>query len=100
MSDVRTSPHYRPLGVRIVTFVVGGIIAFIVLSLAFVLLGANQGNPIVEIVTAVADFFAWPFRNMFTLDSADLSALLNYGIAVLAYALIGVGINTLFRKTR
>lgn len=100
MTDARTSPYYRPVGVRIVNFVVGGIVAFIVLSLAFVLLGANQGNAIVELVTAVADFFAWPFRNMFTLDTPELSALLNYGIAVLAYVLIGVGVNTLFRKHR
>lgn len=100
MSDARTSPNYRPLGVRIVTFVVGGIIAFLVLSLAFVVLDANEGNPIVELVTAVADFFAWPFSGMFTLETGDMSALLNYGIAVVTYGLIGVGVNTLFRKHR
>lgn len=93
-------PGYRPVAVRVVTFVVGGIVAFIVLSLAFVLLGANQGNPIVEIVTAIANFFAYPFHDMFTLDSPQLSALLNYGIGALAYILIGFGVNTLFRKHR
>jgi len=94
----RSNPNYRPVAVRVVTFICGGIAAFVLLRLAFVLLDANQGNPIVALVTGIADFFAWPFMNIFNMNDPDLALILNYGIAAVAYILIGVGVSTLFRR--
>ncbi|HZE41055.1 MAG TPA: hypothetical protein VE172_19830 [Stackebrandtia sp.] len=103
MSDprayARTNPSYRPLAVRVISFVCGGIAIFVLLHLAFLLLGANPSNPLVELVTAIADFFAWPFHNIFYMkDDINLQNILNYGLAALAYVLVGVGVGTLFRR--
>lgn len=101
-----SNPHaqsstYRPVPVRVVTFICGGIAAFLLLRLALVLLGANEATPIVELIRGVADFFAWPFLDIFPVEqNLDINAVLNYGIATVAYVLIGVGISTLFRKHR
>lgn len=91
-------PGYRPVAVRIVTFIFGGIAAIIFLHLAFVLLEANAANPLVGIVSDVAGWFAFLFQDMFTFDDLKLQAIFNYGLAALMYLVIGIGINSLFRR--
>lgn len=67
-----------------------GLIAFILaLHIAFVLLEANTGNPLVNFVKQVADFLAYLFKDIFTLEDGKLQALLNYGIAALVFLAIG-----------
>ncbi|MGH8877636.1 MAG: hypothetical protein ACRD0P_09880 [Stackebrandtia sp.] len=94
----RSHPSYRPVAVRVLTFIVGGIAAFVLLRLVFALLEANMGNPLVMLVSGVGDFFAWPFMNIFNMTDESLATIFNYGIAAVAYILIGVGIGTLFKK--
>lgn len=95
---VRNHPGYRPLASRIVTFVCGGIAAFILVNLAFIVLGANMGNPLVSFINGVATFFAWPFHDIFTTSNEATRALLNHGLAALAYLLLGAGLRSLFRR--
>ncbi|HEY1179779.1 MAG TPA: hypothetical protein VGF17_26795 [Phytomonospora sp.] len=67
-----------------------GLIAFIlVLHIAFVMLEANTGNPLVHLIKQMADFLAYLFKDIFTLDDYKLQALLNYGLAALVYLIIG-----------
>ncbi|HZE41162.1 MAG TPA: hypothetical protein VE172_20375 [Stackebrandtia sp.] len=89
---------YRPLAARIITFVFGAIAAIILLHLAFIVLDANDGNPLVIFVSNVADWFAYLFKNLFTLDNFKWQAVLNYGIAAVIYLLVGGGLSSLFRR--
>lgn len=91
-------PSYRPVAARVVTFVFGGIAVILLLHLAFILFDANLGNPLVELVDVVANWFGYLFSDMFSLDDLKLQAILNYGLAAVAYLAVGAGIRTLFRR--
>ena len=77
-----------------------GIIAFILaLHIVFVLTEANTGNPIVHAVQEMANFLAYLFKDIFTLDDAKLQAVLNYGLAAVVYLIIGGLIGGLIDRT-
>lgn len=66
------------------------VIAFIiVLHIIFVLIGANGANTIVRTDSDWANTLAVWFRDLFTLSSAKLEVLVNYGLAALFYLAIG-----------
>ena len=71
--------------VRIVAAVVCGIIA---LAVVFILLDANAGNSIVSTVLDWGKTLAGPFDGIFHLDSAKWTVALNYGIAIVVYAIV------------
>ena len=71
--------------VRIAAAVVCGIIA---LAILFVLLDANAGNSIVSTVLDWGKTLAGPFDGIFRLDSAKWTVALNYGIAIVVYAIV------------
>ena len=71
--------------VRIAAAVVCGIIA---LAILFVLLDANAGNSIVSTVLDWGKTLAGPFDGIFHLDSAKWTVALNYGIAIVVYAIV------------
>ena len=83
---------------RIVWYVVGFIIALLALRMVFQLLGANQGNPFVDLIYGLSGFFAAPFFGMFSYTPSygvsyfEVSTL----VAILIYALIGWGVAKLF----
>ncbi|WP_051326326.1 hypothetical protein [Glycomyces tenuis] len=91
--------RYYPLAVRILTGVLTAIAVIILVYLVLILLEANPGNPLVDFIGAIADWFAWLFHDMFTADNAKLQALINYGLAALAYLLVGALVHTLGRRT-
>ena len=62
------------------------------------LLEANEGNPIVYFIASLANWFAWLFKDMFTVDDGKLRAVFNYGLAALVYLFIGALIRGLFRR--
>ena len=71
--------------VRIVAAVVCGII---LLAAVFILLDANAGNSIVSTVRDWGKTLAGPFDGIFHLDSAKWTVALNYGIAIVVYAVV------------
>ena len=83
---------------RSVWYVTGFIIALLALRMVFQLLGANQGNPFVDLVYGLSGFFAAPFFGMFSYTPSygvsyfEVSTL----VAILIYALIGWGVAKLF----
>lgn len=76
VSTVRTTERaYKPSGpsgaataARIVTFAFGILQALLILRIILLLLVANQGNEIVDLIMTVTDPFVEPFRGMFSLD--------------------------------
>lgn len=83
---------------RIVWYVVGVIIALLLLRLVLQLLGANQGNGFVDFVYALSGIFAAPFFGMFSYTPSygvsyfEVSTL----VAMVVYALLGWGVAKLF----
>lgn len=65
------------------------IAAIIVLHIIFVLIGANGANEIVSTDSDWANTLAVWFRDMFTLSSAKLEVLVNFGLAALFYLAVG-----------
>lgn len=87
---------------RIVYYVVGVIIALLTLRIILLLLAANEGSAFVDFVYAVSGLFAMPFYGMFNYTPTygqsvfEISSL----VAIVVYALIGVGIAKLFSLTK
>lgn len=87
---------------RIVYYVVGVIIALLALRIVLLLLAANEGSAFVDFVYAVSGLFAMPFYGMFNYTPTygqsvfEISSL----VAIIVYALIGVGIAKLFSLTK
>jgi hypothetical protein len=82
--------RHNPLVVHIISAVFWLIALIILLHLAFILLEANPGNPLVDFMADLANWFAWLFRDMFTqIEDSKVRAVVNYGIAALIYLAIG-----------
>jgi hypothetical protein len=71
--------------VGVVATVVCGIIA---LAAVFILLDANAGNSIVSTVLDWGRTLAGPFDGIFHLSSAKATVAVNYGLAILVYAIV------------
>ena len=84
---VRTMSRYTT---ATVVLVIAGIIAgFIALAILLVIVDANQGNMIVNAIVEIGSFFSTPFHDMFPQRNAEMNVLVNWGLAALAYILIG-----------
>ncbi|MCD0446896.1 hypothetical protein LO763_25070 [Glycomyces sp. A-F 0318] len=93
-----SASRHNPWIVHIITIIFGLIALIILLHLAFVLLEANQGNPLVNFIADLANWFSWLFRDMFTIDDPKVRAVVNYGLAALVYLAIGGAIGGLGRR--
>jgi hypothetical protein len=74
---------------RLVRLAAGIVAAIIVAGILLVVLNANQTNDVVSAIHDAARGLVGPFDGMFTLDSADATLALNWGIAALVYLIVG-----------
>lgn len=83
---------------RIVYYITGVIIAFLVLRLLLLLAAANQGNGFVDFMYAVSGFFAAPFFGIFSYTPTYGQSVFEVStvVAIIIYALLGWGIAKLF----
>lgn len=94
----RTAAPGSVVAARVVWYITGVIIALLGLRLILQLLGANEGNPFVDLVYGLSGIFAAPFFGMFSYEPSygvsyfEVSTL----VAILIYALIGWGLARLF----
>ena len=93
---VRT--RYRSPG-SVITGIAALIAGIIVLGIVLVLIGANQQNTLVDLVLDVGRFFTRPFRDLFPQDDPEQDVLVNWGIAALAYLLLGAIIARIVRRS-
>lgn len=84
---VRTVTRYT--GATVVLVITGVIAAFIALAIVLVLVDANEGNMIVNAIVEIGRFFSTPFHDMFPQQNTEMNVLVNWGLAVLAYLLVG-----------
>ena len=74
---------------RLVRLAAGIVAAIIVAGILLVVLSANPANDIVSAIHDAARALAGPFDGMFTLNSADATIAVNWGIAAVVYLIIG-----------
>ena len=91
---------YGALGflARVVDIVVAVVAVTIAVGVLLVVLEANPANSIVDTVLDVASWLVGPFEDFFTLDDAKLQVVVNWGLALVVYVLVGRGVSTLLRK--
>ena len=74
---------------RLVRLAAGIVAAIIVAGILLVVLSANPANDIVSAIHDAARALAGPFDGMFTLNSADATIAVNWGIAAVVYLIVG-----------
>jgi hypothetical protein len=72
-----------------VHLVVSVVVLIIVVGILLVVLKANPTNSIVSEVRDWARWLAGPFDGMFTFHSARVAVAVNWGIAAVAYLIVG-----------
>jgi hypothetical protein len=82
---------------RVVWYLAGIVITFLVLRVVLLLLAANQGNFFVDLVYGIGGFFAAPFTGIFGSPTFGQSYFDTAGlVAIVVYALIAWGIAKAF----
>ena len=83
---------------RVIWYIVGFVIALLVLRVILLLLGANQGNAFVDFVYSFSGVFAMPFYGIFSYTPSYGKSILEVStlVAVVVYALVGWGVAKLF----
>jgi hypothetical protein len=91
---------YGALGflARVVDIVVAVVAVTIAVGVLLVVLEANPANSIVDAVLDAASWLVGPFEDFFTLDDDKLQVVVNWGLALVVYVLVGRGVSTLLRK--
>ena len=83
---------------RIVWYIVGVIVALLLLRLILQLLGANTGNAFVDLIYTLSGVFAAPFFGMFSYEPSYGVVFfeVSTAVAIVVYPLIGWGLAKLF----
>lgn len=79
---------------RIIYFILGVILAFILLRMLFLLLAANRGNVFVDFIYDISGTFVAPFYGIFNYTPVYGSSVFEMSsvVAILVYALVGWGL--------
>ena len=108
--NVNAPSHHDPVMVessplapirRTIWLLFGVLIALIGIRIVFLVLGANEGNVIVDAVYAITDPFVAPFRGIFSIEQVrpigtsvfDVAAL----VAIVGWALVAAVIGAILR---
>ena len=83
---------------RVVMAIAGLVFIILAIGILLIVLGANQGNAIVQAVTSAARWLAGPFNDLFRVGDASTSTAVNWGIAAVVYVIIGALIAGLLRR--
>jgi len=94
---VVTRTRYRSPA-SVITGIAAVIAGIIVLGIVLVLVNANQNNDIVDLILDIGRFFARPFEDLFPQADPENDILLNWGIAAVAYLIIGAIIARIVRR--
>jgi hypothetical protein len=94
---VVTRTRYRSPG-SVITTIAGVIAGVIILGIVLVLIKANPNNEIVNFILDVGRFLTTPFHNLFPQDNPRQDILVNWGIAAIAYLILGALLARLARR--
>lgn len=83
---------------RLVSAIFAVIAITLIVHIILVVADASTASAIVKDVGDIAAKLAWGFKSLFSFDSAKLTVFVNYGLAALAYLLVGGVLVRLFRS--
>jgi len=83
---------------RVIRAITLAVVALIVIGILLVLLGANQKNGLVEFLLDIARFLVGPFKDVFDLKERKAEVAVNWGLAAVVYAAIGLLIARLLAR--
>lgn len=83
---------------RLVRLVTSAVVGLILVGIALVVLEANKSNEIVSSLLDAARFLAGPLDDAFKVGGHKATVAVNWGVAALAYALIGSLLTRLLRR--
>ena len=83
---------------RLVRTVAGLIALLIVVAIVLFLVGANPANAVVRDIHDAAAWFVGPFKNLFSIHSAKLAMVVNWGLAAVVYVVVGGFIASLLAR--
>ena len=82
---------------RIVSAIFAVIAVILLVHIVLVFADASTTSAIVKDIANVAAKLAWGFKALFSFSSAKLTVFVDYGLAALAYLLVGAVLVRLFR---
>ena len=82
---------------RIVSAIFAVIAVILIVHIVLVMADASLTSTMVKDVANVASDLAWGFKALFSFSSAKLTVFVNYGLAAVAYLLVGAVLVRLFR---
>jgi predicted cobalt transporter CbtA len=74
---------------RLVSLVTSVVTAIIVVGILLVVFEANKSNDLVNAVLDAARWLVGPFKDVFKPDGLKARIVLNWGLAVIVYGLVG-----------
>ena len=83
---------------RIVTLLTAAVVGLLLLGILLVVLEANRSNDVVNALLDAGRFLAGPLDDVFKLHSHKAAVAVNWGLAALAYLVIGGLISRLLRR--
>jgi uncharacterized membrane protein len=83
---------------RIVSAIFAVIAVILIVHIILVFADASTTSAIVKDIGDIASKLAWGFKSLFSFDSAKLTVFVDYGLAALAYLLVGGVLVRLFRS--
>jgi hypothetical protein len=83
---------------RFVSAIFAVIAIILIVHILLVVADASTTSAIVKDIGDIAAKLAWGFKSLFSFDSAKLTVFVNYGLAALAYLLVGGVLVRLFRS--
>jgi len=94
VDGVREEPGAGVFAARLIYFIFGVIIAFIAMRMVLLMLGANQGNGLVDLIYGISGVFVAPFYGIFGYTPTFGASVfdVNSLVAIIAYALISWGL--------
>jgi hypothetical protein len=75
---------------RAVRMVTGIVVVVIVAGILIHVLDANTSNAIVSFIDDTANWLTTPFHGMFSPDGKNVRLAVNWGVAAVVYALVGM----------
>jgi hypothetical protein len=83
---------------RIISAIFAIIAVVLLVHIVLVFADASTTSTIVKDIADLAAKLAWGFKSLFSFSSAKLTAFVNYGLAALAYLVVGGILVRLFRS--
>jgi hypothetical protein len=83
---------------RFISALFAVIAIILIMHIILVFADASTTSTVVKDIGDIASKLAWGFKSLFSFDSAKLTVFVDYGLAAVAYLLIGGVVVRLFRS--